>query len=189
MGRLSEGFIALALLTLSAASAIAQPRLTVVAGTSRGGDGQLVPTSPSGSNCAGCAFLGGGTGMPATNTEAQLATLAVGIIGTEGRIRGGGELFTILGVGSDRTSGYTAVVTYAGLDSGRVFTHGGLGVGSYWGAEHATRFDALAGNLRGEVGLHVHPSWIVVGRGDLIVNQTSASPVLTLALEWIPGGR
>jgi hypothetical protein len=188
MERLLGGFIALALLALGAQSAFAQPRLTVVAGTSHGGDGQLVPVATSGTNCAGCAFLGG-TGMPPTNTEAQLATVAVGIIGTEGRIRGGGELFTILGVGSDRTSGYTAVVTYAGLDSGRVFAHGGLGVGSYWGAEHATRFDALAGNLRGEVGVHVHPSWIVVGRGDVIVNQTSASPVLTLALEWIPGAR
>lgn len=188
MGRLSGGFIALALLALGAQSASAQPRLTIVAGTSHGGDGQLVPVSASSSNCAGCAFLGSG-GMPATNTEAQLATLAVGMIGTEGRVRGGGELFTILGVGSDRTSGYTAVVTYAGLDSGRVFTHAGLGLGTYWGAEHATRFDALAGNLRGEVGVHVHPSWIVVGRGDMIVNQTSASPVLTLGLEWVPGGR
>jgi hypothetical protein len=178
--------MALALLALGSIDATAQPRLTLVAGSSHGGDGQLVPVTSTHSGCDRCAFIGGSS-MPATNEEAQLATLAVGLVGTEGRVRGGGELFTILGIGNERTSGYTSVVTYAGLDSGRVFAHGGLGVGSYWGAEHATRFQALAGNVRGEVGVHVHPSWIVVGRGDVIVNTTSASPVLTLALAWIPG--
>jgi hypothetical protein len=176
--------VAAALLLLGpAGGATAGPAAVVLAGTSRGGDAQLLPRAEPAS-CGAC--FAGGPSPPATSGGGQLATLGVGLVGTEGRARGGAELFTILGMTEHTTDGFTGVVTYAGLDQGRVFAQGGLGLGSYWGHGRAGTLDALAGDARGELGLRLHPQWLVVGRADFLLNSISGAAVGTLALQFIP---
>lgn len=175
----------LAALLASPPAAHAQPRFVVVAGTSHGGDQQLAPRANHTPSCATCFAAGGGVPMDRAS-DPRLATVGLGLVGNEGRIRGGGELFTILGFGDAGTSGYSGVVTTVGVDSGRLFATGGLGLGSYWGGQHDSFTSALAGNARAELGLRVHDAWMILGRGDLLVNSTSVSPVVTLGLEWVP---
>jgi hypothetical protein len=177
----TAGLVTLFLLA-AAGTAAAEPRLVLMAGTSRGGDAQLLPHHES--SCGVC-FAGGGS-QPMTPAEGSLATLGLGVIGTEGRARGGAELFTILGMTQDHTDGFAGVVTYAGLDIGRVFAQTGLGVGSYWGSGRAGSLAAVAGDARAELGVRMHPQWLVVARGDYILNDISASTVGTLALQFIP---
>jgi len=166
---------------IAARTAGAEPQVVLVAGTSHGGDAQLAP--PTASSCPACFAAGGEMPLPAP--DVRLATLGVGVVGTEGRLRGGGELFTILGMG-ERTTGFAGALTYAGVDHGRVFTHAGLGIGSYWGDGRAGTLAAIAGVARAELGVRLHPQWLVVARGDYLLNDISASRIGTLALQWIP---
>ncbi len=175
-----------AALAVSPPAAWAEPQLVVVAGTSHGGDRQLAPRASSPPTCATCFAAGGGAPIMDRASDPRLATVGLGLVGSEGIIRGGGELFTILGFGDAGTSGYSGVVTTVGLDNGRLFATGGLGMGSYWGGEHDSALDAVAGCARAELGLRVHDAWMILGRGDLLVNSTSVSPVVTLGLEWVP---
>ncbi len=168
-------------ITASAPRASADPQLVLMAGTSRGGDAQLLPGTVT--PCPAC--LGAGIEPPTTAGDGQLATLALGLIGTEGLVRGGGELFTILGLG-ERTTGYAGLVTYAGFDQGRLFAHAGLGIGSYWGDGRAGTLAAVAGDARAEIGLRLHARWLAVGRADYLLNDISATTVGTLAVQYIP---
>jgi hypothetical protein len=173
---------ALVVLGLLSTHAAAQPQWVFMAGTSRGGDAQLLPRHTS--SCGVC--FAGGSSQPMTPGEGALATVGVGLVGTEGRARGGGELFTILGMTADHTDGFSGVVTYGGLDHGRVFVQAGLGLGSYWGSGRAGTLAAIAGDARAELGVRMHPQWLVVARGDLLMNTISASTVGTLALQFVP---
>jgi hypothetical protein len=177
------GGIALFLLVAGAGVAAAGPRAVIVAGTSRGGDRQLLPR-PAPVACGAC--FSGAAPQPEATQEGQLATLGVGLVGSEGRARGGGELFTILGMTERATRGYTGVVTYGGFDQGRLFAHAGLGLGSYWGDGRAGTLAALAGDARAEAGVRLHPQWLVVGRADFLLNAVSGATVGTLALQFIP---
>lgn len=180
---------ALAIL-LAAGSAAAQPEIMVFAGASHssGGD-NLVPPSGVDPACRGCLRSGEFPGeMTETPDDPRLATFGLGLVGSEGRARGGGEIATVIGFG-DRTAGFTSVVTYAGVDQGRVYTVAGLGFGTYWGAGRFGTFDALAGDVRAELGVRLTRKWIVLGRGDLIMNSDAVSPVASLGLQWIPKAR
>jgi hypothetical protein len=158
----------------------------VFAGTGRGGDAQL--HGDRGGSCQLCPAAAGAV-VPddLDDGEPRLAILSTGLVGTEGPFRGGGELSTILGLGGDHTTGFTAVVTYAGLDSGRLFVHGGLGVGRYWGGERAGGVADFAGTMRAELGLRLTDHWLIAGRADLLTNTISTSPVATIGIQWVPG--
>jgi hypothetical protein len=191
MGNAGSGVIALVFgiftVGFTAGDAAADADWFVVAGASHGGDAQLVPEAAPAAPCATC-FAAGEAMETDGAAGARLATIGAGLAGREGALRGGGELMTILGMG-DSTSGYTAVVTYGGLDSGRLFVQGGIGLGSYWGGDHGSMVDALAGDVRAELGVRLHQQWQVLGRGDLLVNNTSVAPVVTLGLQWTPHAR
>lgn len=161
------------------------------AGTGRGGDAQLHGSRDRAAGCQLCPAAAGAVVPDDGDDEIgdSTAMLSAGMVGSDGPFRGGGELSTILGLGGDRTSGFTAVLTYAGLDSGRLFVHGGLGVGRYWGGERAGGIDDFAGTARVELGLRLTDHWLVAGRGDLLTNSISTSPVGTIGVQWIPGAR
>jgi len=174
------GLALVLVIATSATRAAADPQLVLIAGTSRGGDAQLLPGPAP---CPAC--FSGGLEQPVIPGDGQLATLGLGLIGTEGLARGGGELFTILGMG-ERTTGYSGLVTYAGLDQGVVFVQAGLGVGTYWGDGRAGTLAAVAGDARAEIGLRLHRRWLMVSRGDYLLNDISSTTVGTLALQYIP---
>jgi hypothetical protein len=158
--------------------------LVVFAGTSRGLDADRSGGFGPGA-CVGCAASQGPI-VSDPDARVRQASFALALVGTEGRIRGGGEVTTHLGVG-DSAAGFTGVVTYAGADSGHVFAHVGLGAGSYWGDDRLGRFSSLAGTARGELGVRLSRRWLVAARGDLLVNSRATTPVLSFGLQFVPG--
>jgi hypothetical protein len=168
--------------------AMADADYMVFAGSSHGPNtAQLTPgSSPS---CTTCPASVSGVPMTTDAVAPNLAMLGVGMVGSEGRKRGGGELFTILGLGNEQTTGYTSFVTYGGLDYDRVFAQIGLGLGRYWGVQRDGFMSSFAGNARAELGVRLTPRWIVVGRTDIIANNTEVSPFVTLGLQFLPYAR
>lgn len=185
VGRLGWGVFGVVLaLACSASPARADAEWIVVAGTSHGGGPHLSGTGEAAP--LGQRPVSGESVSTPSDREVRLATIAIGLAGSEGRVRGGGELMTVLGFAGD-TAGYTAFVTYAGVTGRRLFAQTGLGLGMLWGrpADDRGFVDRLAGDLRVEIGVNLHDQWMVVGRGDLIVGQAALEPVATLALQWM----
>lgn len=159
------------------------------AGTGRGGDAQL-----HGERTPACELCPAAAGAVVDESDTGdgdpgLAVLSAGMVGTEGPFRGGGELETIISLSDGDTSGFSALVTYAGLDAGPLFVHGGLGIGRYWGGERAGGVDDFAGTMRAELGVRLTDHWLIAGRADVISNAISTSPVGTIGIQWIPGAR
>jgi hypothetical protein len=159
------------------------------AGTGRGGDAQL-----HGQRTPGCQLCPAAAGAVVDEGDVDggypgLAVISAGMVGTEGPFRGGGELETIFSLGDGDTSGFTAVVTYAGLHAGPLFVHGGLGIGRYWGGERAGGVDDFAGTMRAELGVRLTDHWLIAGRADVIANTISTTPIGTIGIQWIPGAR
>lgn len=113
-----------------------------------------------------------------------LVMLGIGIVGTEGRLRGGVELLSFV-TASEPISGYSAVATYAGVDLGRAFLQSGLGIGRYWGPR-AEDGDRIAGIAHVELGVRLLPGFSVLARGDLLLAREETSLVGTLGLQWVP---
>lgn len=119
--------------------------------------------------------------------RARVLMLGVGVAGSEGRIRGGAELLSLVGRRGDATSGYTGLVTYAGGDLGAGFVQTGLGLGSFWGGERRG-LDRLAGAAHGEIGVRLGGQLAVLVRGDLLVGRELVAPIASVGLQWAPGG-
>jgi hypothetical protein len=163
------------------------PDLTLYAGPSFGGAGAIVPRRDP-ADCIRCSVAGTGDVMEAR--EPRLATVALGLAGSEGRLRGGGELFSVLGLAGGDTTGYSGAVTYAGLDLGAAFAQAGLGLGGYWGGERSeSGLGLLAGTAHAQIGVRVMRQLVLLGRCDLLVNGDAIAPVGSVGLQWIPGER
>lgn len=174
-----------ALLLLPSAAFADGPDYVVFFGSSHGAGAQLDASAPAEDDTLRAGEIP--MSETATSDGTSLAMLGLGLVGSEGTIRAGGEVFTLLGVSGD-ASGYTSAVTFAGLDNGRAFTQGGLGIGTYWGADRIGTLAAIAGNAHAQVGIRITRQFIALGRGDLIVNSVGVSSVATFGLQWIPGG-
>ena len=114
--------------------------------------------------------------------------VGVGLVGTEGSIRGGAELLTLFGHRADATSGYSAFITYAGADFGVGFIQAGFGLGSFWGGDRRG-LDRVAGTAHSELGVRLAEGIAVLVRGDVLLGDEIINPVATLGLQWIPGER
>lgn len=187
-GTFTLALVALAGLSIGPSAAHADADYVLFAGTSRGANTDQLTAihTPSCTTCPASA-----TGVPMTIPEQapSLAMLGVGLVGAEGYKRGGGEIFTILGLGNQQTTGYTSFTTFAGVTGERLFAQVGLGLGKYWGGVHTSLLASFAGNARAEIGVHLTERWIVVGRGDIVANNHEVSPFLTLGLQFLPYAR
>lgn len=119
------------------------------------------------------------------DSEPTLATLAFSLGGTQGRIRGGIEVFATLSA-TGRTSGYGALVTYVGFELGRFYAVGGFGWGSYFGGLHTSRLSAMAGVGRAELGVALAQGFAIALRSDLLANNLSSTRTASLGLSWTP---
>jgi len=110
--------------------------------------------------------------------------LSVGVMGTSGRIRAGGEALSLVATGS-RTSGYTGFVTYAGFDVSVVSLQTGLGVGTYWG-EKFDLTEAIAGVAHAELSLRLVEGFSLAARLDYLLGRDSSNIIGTLGIKWAP---
>lgn len=157
-----------------------------------GGLGASPVVSPAADSPAGGALAPASSRQP-DGPDRRLATrglavLAVGMAGSEGPLRGGAEVVSLLGALGETPSGYTALVTYAGGDFGGGFAQLGLGLGGLWGGDRAG-LDRVAGIVRGELGARLSDGVALVVRGDLLLGSELVSPIASVGLQWIPGER
>lgn len=135
-------------------------------------------------DCALCE-TSGNRGSDSANTN-PLVSLGAGLVGTEGRLRGGAEVLTIMAAGRS-TVGYTGFLTYGGVDSGRLFVQTGLGIGAYWGARNDPETSRIAGIAHAELGLRLTDGFSVLARGDFLLGRETSNAIGTLGLQWVPG--
>lgn len=161
------------------------PDFMVYAGPSASPSSALVP--PASASCDQCAVVAPPTERPAQTSGGPMATVAIGLVGSEGYVHGGGEVFAILGFGDNRNSGYTGAVTYAGMETACWFARAGLGLGAYYGGDRGPgALDRLAGNALIQLGWRLTERVSLVPRLDIIVDDEATNPIGSIGLSWTP---
>ena len=132
-----------------------------------------------------CPFCAKAPGAPSgRENAAPLIMLGTGVVGSEGAFRGGGELISIIAP-ARRASGFSAFLTYGGLDFGPAFVQTGLGIGAFWGGD-ATGLDRIGGIAHVELGLRLVDGFSLLARGDYLLASGRSNVVGSLGIQWIP---
>ena len=118
-------------------------------------------------------------------TDVSFYTFAFGWVGGEGRVRGGGEIVSMIGSGDDHTGGYAGVVTYAGFESGHVIAQAGFGLGVPWITDGDHLGVNVDGNIHLRLGARLHDNLVLITRGDLL-RWSRLGQVVTVGLQWTP---
>jgi hypothetical protein len=183
------GGVAVAAIVVAAPSAaradLDDVDVVVYAGVGSGGAamGDDTGTPAPEPTCSGCERRSLEVPPARRDEDDRIGVFAIGLAGTEGRVRGGVEVISTLRF-DDRAAGHTALVTSAGLDRGRAFAMAGLGVGAYWGDARA--LGRLAGNAHAALGIRLSRRVVLLGRADVLINDELALPLFSVGLQWAP---
>jgi hypothetical protein len=169
---------ALTCLALPATASADSARTQLFAGLSSGG---IERVRFAYNDCTNCKT----EVIPQPMADVSFYTFAFGFTGSEGLLRGGGEVVSMIGSGNDHTGGYAGVVTYAGFESGRVLAQAGFGLGLPWITDGDSLGVNVDGNIHVRLGARLREDLVLLTRGDLL-RWSRLGQVVTVGLQWTP---